>query len=215
MKLDIGFDLDGVVLDYIGWLEKFLKSREINIIKPRDRFHFDTEPNIKFRELERLIYKAMKYPDSIPEHPGAGLTLKRLHELTGDPIRITTARPDFVAVETLDVIRRILPDTPFSLSFVSSGTEKWKHIRSHCYIDDRRRTCIDLANRGYTVFMPERDYNMPVEDKRQIPIPIWNIEGFDKPYIYDVSNMKVTGRIITINTISDLLRPCFRNLIFS
>jgi len=201
-KLNIEFDLDGVLIDYHSCLEKFLADRMIKMI-PTGNFHFQTEPEIPPERLQRLIYKAMWEYDRINPFPEVPSVLKELYNMTGDPIRITTARPYHVAHPTMDCIEKALGPIPFSVSFVSSGTDKHKFLTKGCYIDDRRRTCLDLAKRGFTVFMPERDYNMPIGPE----------DGVDFCYRgkWEIShrffNIGKIGNIIIIEDLECLLYP--------
>jgi len=208
-KLNIEFDLDGVLIDYHSCLEKFLADRMIKLI-PTGNFHFQTEPEIPPELLQRLIYKAMWEYDQINPFPEVPSVLKDLYYMTGDPIRIITARPYHVAHPTMDCIEKALGPIPFSVSFVASGTDKHKFLTKGCYIDDRRRTCLDLAKRGFSVFMPERDYNVPIEPIDGVAI-CYRGEWLHTKFL----NTKINGCIYIIEDLECLLYPDNLSMILS
>lgn len=208
-KLNIEFDLDGVLINYHAWLERFLDKRKITLLSTGN-FYFATNPEIPLESLQRLIYKAMWDVSEINPTPEARYVISALYDMTLEPIRIITARPYMVAHPTFECVKKVLGDIPFSISFVESGSDKHLYLTKGCYIDDRRKTCLDLAKRGFTVFMPEREYNMPIG-----PEP-----GIDFCYRGEWSKTDRylnpgLGRIIIIEDIESLLYPENLNYIIS
>lgn len=162
-KLNLEFDLDGILIDYHSVLEWHLANNYDTKMISTGKFHFGTDPEMSVVELEDAIYSAMDFTGKIKPHPGAHEVLKELYRITGEPIKIITARPKNKVVQTVASIDRVLGDIPYLFAMVDSGMDKPKYVRSKCFIDDRRRTAIDMASRGYTVFMPEREYNLPID----------------------------------------------------
>lgn len=209
-RLNIEFDLDGVLINYLECLKWYLRNRGIAHI-PSGNWYFETCPDVSLGTLYKYINEAMRHVDRIKPMPGARDVIKFLWDLTHDPIKITTARP----MENIDVTRQsietVLGNIPYFFAMVESGKDKANYIRSRCYIDDRRKNCIALANKGYTVFMPEREYNMPVEPQ----------EGFSvcEKGMYNVKHTgtwsRNDGQIIIIEEIKDLLHPDWMRLIIS
>lgn len=208
LNLNIDFDLDGVLVNYLDYLKSFLLTRGIKHI-PTKQWYFDTVPEIKPEKLNEYINEAMRGVDHIHPIPGARHVLKYLFELTGDPITIITARPHSNIDVTQESIERVAGGIPYLFSLVDSGKEKFKYVRKKCYIDDRRSNCIELAKRGYTVFMPETEYNWPIKPEA----------GFSITYKGLLQHAGVwhrtDGQIIVIDEIRCLLKAQNLKLIVS
>lgn len=207
-NLNIDFDLDGVLINYLDHLKSFLLARGIDHI-PTGRWYFDTVPEITPEKLNEYISEAMRDVDHIHPITGARHVLRYLFDLTGDPITIITARPHSNIDVTQESIERVAGGMPYLFSLVDSGKEKFKYIRKKCYIDDRRSTCIELAKRGYTVFMPETEYNWPIKIQEGFSVcykGLWEHSGIWK---------RTDGQIIVIDDIECLLHPDNLRLIVS
>lgn len=178
LNLNIEFDLDGVLINYLDCLKVYMARRGIRHI-PTRKWFFDTCPIVPQDKMVTMINDAMRDVDRIHPMPGAIETIRFLWQLTGDPPKITTARP----IENIDVtiacIEKVLGDIPYFFAMLDNMDDKYRYIRSECYIDDRRRNAIELAKRGYTVFMPEREYNMPLITNVDFPGQIIVIKGID------------------------------------
>lgn len=206
--LNIEFDLDGVLVNYLGCLEKYLKNRGVESI-PNGTFYFDTSPEMTNKVFYKYINAALRCVDDIHPWKGAVDVIRLLWERTHDPIRIITNRPKDTIDVTQTVIEKVLGDIPYFLAMVEDGNKKYQWIRSKCFIDDRRRNAITLAQHGYTVFMPEREYNWPIKVQEGFAIcykGLWEHAG-----IWSRND----GRIIVIDDIQCLMHPEWLELIVS
>ena len=110
------------------------------------------------------------------------------------------------------VFKLLKYSTIFKTQLLISLSDKWRYLDNYdCFIDDRKKTAIDLAKRGKTVFMPKREYN------NFIP------EDFDGSYSVVTraewvrsDNFKLLndGRLILLSGTSELITGRFDDLIF-
>jgi hypothetical protein len=104
----------------------------------------------------------------------------------------------------------------FRLSIVKSSTSKHRFLHDFdCFVDDRRKTAIDLATRGYVVFMPMRDYNyiapgMVNHGKFQVTPPaVWR-----NPAWADLGPGDHSGQIILLNDLDEMTTGRFDFMLF-
>jgi len=207
-RLNINFDLDGVLVNYLDHLKTFLAKRGIQHI-PTGNWFFDTVPEISNEKLFEYINEAMRDVAQIFPMPGAHAVLRYLHDLTGDPITIVTNRPISNIDVTVRTIDYVTGGVPYLFAMVDSAKEKPRLIRTKCFIDDRRRTAIGLAKKGYTVFMPKMEYNTPI-------IPQEGFSIVNKGKVHQAGVWKRTdGQIHIIKDIRCLLKSDNLALIIS
>lgn len=209
-RLNIEFDLDGILINYLSCLIYFLEKRGIKHI-PNGTFNFDTEPALTPKVMQICVDAAMRDVENIHPMPGAIDTIQALWGHTGDPIKITTARPMENIYVTMECIEKVLGKIPYFFAMLDNMDDKPNYVRSKCYIDDRRRNAETMASRGYTVFMPRREYNMPIFPADGYAVFDQTTSRVEHAGIWK----KTDGMIIVIKDIRCLLHPENLKLIIS
>ena len=73
---------------------------------------------------------------------------------------ILTARPFDTANDTYAVVERLAKKTPFSLILRHHRIPKSQHLHGYrFYVEDRRRTALELSNLGFIVPLVRKNYN--------------------------------------------------------
>lgn len=161
--IDIAFDLDGTLIWLMPVVERLLwEKHKVRVPKSR-KFRVTTEPEIPFEDLWDCFYEAFTCIDEIKVVPGATELLRKLHLLSdNDPVKIVTARPLKAANDTYKLVKKVCPDFPYELIIVEDTENKKLHLnRYHYFVDDRRKTALDLAEHGIKVYLPICNYNQP------------------------------------------------------
>lgn len=177
-RLNIAFDLDGTCIDLHSQFSKILLNWTGIDVRQASQFHIDREFNISKTLLWAAIRESYRAWEEIEIFPGVEDLMKLLYDMTGDPIYFVTARPKKYASETFQLIERFCPH-PFKVSMCEQGDEKLKYLKNYMfYVEDRRKTAIDLAVQGKVVYMPKRAYNkldniyqhflLPIDDMNQL-----------------------------------------------
>lgn len=196
--LNVAFDLDGTLIDLMTAFERILWERYQCKIPHHRNYKIVTEPDLSWDKIEKVFCEAFSCIEEIQLKPGAYEILKELYSRSDhDPIRIITARPYWIAAnDTYDLVDKICQDIPYEIVIVATkgitmgtGPDAEKHIylnRYKYYVDDRRKTCIDLStNHNKICFMPTTSYNtLPIGQRFDGIIPIANI-GELKHHIED------------------------------
>jgi phosphoglycolate phosphatase-like HAD superfamily hydrolase len=170
-KLNIAFDLDGTCVDVHSQFAEILARWTGKDTYNVTQFEFHKELGIDNKTLWEAIEKAYSMWETTPLYPGVRELMKCLHYISHDAIYFVTARPKRFANETYGVIERFCP-YPFKVAMCTLGEHKYKYLADYdYYVEDRRQTAIDLANRGWKVFLPRRTYNsMPASHANITPL---------------------------------------------
>jgi len=164
----IASDMDGVLVDTVGHLKKVGAEHGYRI-EYSDHYSLDI-----YKDGEKVDYwdpdvtdlfnETFDRYDEIEIFPGAEEFIHKMYELTGQPFLIVTARPISHATETHKLIKRFAKKTPYVVAF-ADGCDKHRYLSGYkFFIEDRRRTAIDLVNMGKIVFLIDTVYNQPTEE---------------------------------------------------
>jgi hypothetical protein len=178
MKLiDIAFDLDGTLIKLMPVFERIIWEKYKAKVPETRSFKIFTEPDLPYKTIIECFSEAFKCIDEIELHAGVRELFYMLWNLAeqNDPIKIVTARPMSSVHDTYNLVNRICRDVDYEVVIVERSEEKWKHLlRYNHFVDDRRKTALDLASHGKTVWMPVRNYNQPLPRNN---FPIIEIES--------------------------------------
>lgn len=156
----VAFDLDGVLVNTFGVFCNVLEESHpgIKVLK-NNEFRISTDPPITDKEIWRIFYEAFPRIDDIKIFPGASSLLRWVFDETLEPVKIVTSRPRKFQLETLFLIKKFY-DGPLHLQMVDDSSEKINYLkRQDIFVEDRRKTAIQLAAAGKTVLLIDRYYN--------------------------------------------------------
>ena len=132
-------------------------------------FLIETENNLPWAKLEKCFQETYKRWDELIIYPGVPEFLRELYwSSDNDPIRIITARPAYqCANDTYRLCERL--GVPFELIITGNPAtmlpgqpdiDKFNYLnRYKFFVDDRRKTAIELSQKGKYVYMPKQCYN--------------------------------------------------------
>lgn len=166
MKPNIAFDIDGVVANFSGAFVPYAEQRYGIRFIPGPKFHWEVEPDITPFLFEKLIAWFIRdHSNKIKAlEPGAEL-VDYVWNKTQKPITFVTARHEMTVSATHHWIKSYFPGMDFVSITVDGHADKIRYLDDiDCFVEDRRRTVIELAEAGKTVFMPMRHYNWPMPD---------------------------------------------------
>ena len=170
---NVAFDLDGTLIALTEVLFPILSAMVKKDVSKyyKNRKSFDLEiPEIGLttKVIERGLKISYRLHNYVAVYEGVYDLFFELYERTGDPIRIITARPVWCAGHTHKLVRRIMQDIPYILIF---SKKKEIYLKGFKYfVDDRRKMALDLANKGFIVFVPCCNYNEGIDHPNVIYI---------------------------------------------
>lgn len=168
MQPNIAFDMDGVIADFSSGFLPWVEEKYGIVCTPRDRFYWKIQPKESAIGIKRIIAEFIREHHHLitPLRDGSSLVYY-VWEKTKKPITIITARDHSTIQASHDWFREWFPRVPHIIITVKSMMDKINYLDNFdTYVDDRRRTVVDLAIDGKTVIMPRRIYNMPVTDHK-------------------------------------------------
>ncbi len=159
MRNNIAFDLDGTLINFLSVFDDVLFHRYGAKRILMDRFAAVTDNNLSNEKISNAIDEAMSYISLLKPMPGAVAFVQQLYDMTGEPIKIITARRVKHAEITNDVIRRYFK-VPYFLAMVNDYKDKLHYLKNiDNYVEDRRACAKFLAENGKNVYVPLRKYN--------------------------------------------------------
>lgn len=162
--LNIAFDLDGVFID-VGEVIKDLILKDGHKYIENDEYQYETNPPMPDGYFWKIVKKAYKLYNKTPLFPYSRRIIKTLYALSADPITIITARPHWSANDTYKQMDLLFGDTPYILIMTGSSSDKLKYLnRFEYFVEDRRKTAIEVASIGKLAIMPRRHYNVLPDD---------------------------------------------------
>jgi hypothetical protein len=167
--LNIAFDLDSTLVDLMPMFEEIVFERYGDTIKKYRGFIIETEKNLPWSKLLPCFHETYRRWEEVIIYPGVEQFLQELYCYTShDPIRIITARPAYIAAnDTYRLCERfgvpfelIMTGNPETMTPGQPECNKFNYLnRYRFFVDDRRKTAIDLSKRGKYVYMPKQTYN--------------------------------------------------------
>jgi hypothetical protein len=162
--IDIAFDLDGVLIDIMPAFNRIIWEEYQSIQIPHNNWNIATDPYLDEDTIMECIVKAMHCLDEIRIMPGATELLYKLHEMSGEPVKIITARsPKTVANVTYRLISERLCDFPYDLTLVSEHSKVPYLNRYGFMVEDRRKNALEFANADKKVYIIDAYYNQGFE----------------------------------------------------
>jgi len=206
-RLNVKFDMDGVLADFISHFKHFMLQRGY-IVSVADSFRFNIEPQISPSKISRLIIKASSQWTEVNPMPGARDLITQLYVDTVAPIDIITARAVAIAEPTILLAMKIAMGVPVRVSFASSP-DKYRYMDcASVFVEDRRKTAISMARKGFCVLMPDRKYNKITDKNRRMVIE--RDEWIERRKI---DTRFPNGKIILIDRLTDLHLAPFYDLL--
>ena len=182
MKNLIAFDLDGVLIDIMTPIKKWL-LRIYNITIDPDfwSYKLENETELSKKQVWEVIGRAIKDIKGTPIYPGAHELLTKIYEITKEPPLILTARKYTAATETYQIVKKMMKKTPFNLVLKHRNASKYQYLDSYYYyVEDRRRTALELSQLGFFIPLVKTSYNK-------------------------IENIEEHPRIVYINGVQDLI----------
>jgi len=172
------FDLDGTLIDshelIFDELDRIGYTVDRDDISEYDIKHIEgNEPPVDFQWdlfFYRLFVEKWDLIGPVDDYVSDFLSL--VYGDGSEVIKVVTARPLGALIHnaTSMTLGKIFPDIDFSIDVVSTS-DKFRYLQGYNIVfEDRRRTCIDLAERGKLVFMIDRTYNQIEPTDVDIPI---------------------------------------------
>jgi len=217
MKIpNIKFDLDGCLIDWSSYFRALMNNMGFTV-RDTGGFYWDLYnekgQKLSYEDASYFVYASMEHVEEFHPMPGARSFLTWFYEFTNRPVQVITHRPYQVAGYTHQVFERLFPGVPFTISFVLNTSDKPLFMGdSIIFYEDRRKTAVEMAELGFTVFMPMRDYNWPISE---CTVPVVELNKLDPKIEYQGGPwLKDGGRIIAVYSILDLQDKRVVNLLF-
>lgn len=159
-RLKIAFDLDGTLIDLNAVAVPLIETVTGLSVEGCNHWNVAEYLGVDDALVWDCYKQAFHMVDQMPVMSGASELMRKLYEMSGDPITIVSSRPDEFANDAFAACRKVCGDVPFLLGLTSSSEEKYKYLRGfRFFVDDKYETAEDLAGKGMIVFMPNRFYN--------------------------------------------------------
>jgi FMN phosphatase YigB (HAD superfamily) len=180
----IKFDLDGVLIKFGEYAEQLFRNRGYTVVKGEE-FHWQTQPALSNNQIWKVFKEAYLDYKKQEAHEGAKELLRYVWQMTGSPVHIITARPSQYTTETQLLIERHF-DVPFLLGMTQhdidgTGGGSTKHLYlepGDIFVEDRRRTVLELEKVGIRTILVDRHYNQ-IEDEEDHPL-ITRVDSLDE-----------------------------------
>lgn len=170
MQNDLAFDIDGIISNFSQPFLVWAEQEYGLAFKQGNKFNWGCDQKIPDKAFQRIIAEFIRDHSYLIKPLNDGATLVRyMWTKTAKPITFVTARDYSTIQATHDWMRFHFPDVDSIIITVRSGKDKWRYLDNFdCYIEDRRRTVLDLAAGSQKiVFMPARRYNTLNTDEAQ------------------------------------------------
>lgn len=210
MKLRAAFDCDGIILDSDEVFRDHFIYQGYRIIE-NGKFYYDLDPPVSKGKIDQMVDDCIeRRTEDMDPYDGILEIVNRIAKDTGDPLHVVTARnPKFAGV-TIAAIKRAVGGAPFFTSF-TPGASKLQYLKDFpVFIEDRRRTAIELAEAGKVVICPKRRYNWPMSLPKFDPKRKWTWLEEQELDCFGIKNKDFPpylwwcGRIIYVDSILSL-----------
>jgi hypothetical protein len=210
--LNVAFDIDGIVANFEAPFREWAWEKYDLQFVETGHFHWEAEPFITNKMFTEIIAEFISYgTPEIPLLDGA-VVVDYLWRKCPSPILFVTARHPETAGDTHEWIKKHFPKIDFLLAVVDSGSDKHRYLENYgAFIEDRRKTAVELASKGKVVFMPMRSYNN-VSGVRYDNFPIFTPNDWMN-YSWSQADLS-KGAIITLRDTSEITNGLFDHLLF-
>ena len=181
MKPNIAFDIDGIVANFSQGFLVWVEEEYGLTFTSGNQFNWSSDQGIPDKTFKRIIAEFIRDHSYLinPLKDGANL-VRYVWEKTSRPITFITARDGSTIQATHSWLNFHFPAIDFTCVTVKRGSSKYRYLDEFdCFIDDRRKTAVDLAGIGKVVFLPSRQYNVIRQSERVLPInyaSLWDDE---------------------------------------
>jgi len=164
MKISIAFDLDGSLINLMAVIKtKIFEIYGVEYDESDPKcctYNLTNWMDLTSKELWIAFREAYKDINGVPIYPGATELLAKLYEKTNEPPMILTARPFDTADLAYKIVKRVAKKTPFSLILKHPSAHKSQYLHGYkYYVEDRRRTAIELSDLDFKVPLVRTHYN--------------------------------------------------------
>lgn len=164
LGIRIAFDIDGTLVDTMSHLKIVMRTL-YNLDNLAGPTFYDLYKSWKISHiiLDAGLVCVFKHWQKTKIYSGVSKLMKSLWDETGEPVQFVTARSKNLASYTYSLVDRFMIDIPYQIAF---ATHETKHLFLENYIfflEDRRKTAIDLVARGKIVFLVDQPWNQNME----------------------------------------------------
>jgi len=156
-RINIAFDIDGTIIDIYESVKREVEWYKDESVDDATGYIMGDTWNINNIILSNIINTIIKNYNCIPIYEYVYEVMKYLHDKTDDYIQFITSRSITHYTYTHMLLKRILKDIPFQIAFSENKIEFLNNY--DFFMDDRRKTVLELSAMGKTVFMPTHCYN--------------------------------------------------------
>lgn len=174
--MKLGFDIDGVTFDIMSPLMEMFGEKIGRKIPINDITQFAVEKSLNLTPHESALFSIvldffLSNGGNVRPYDGAILFMQSYFKRTNQTLVFITGRPSRHQQSTHDLVAKFLsPGTPFRIHHTHS-TNKYAYVVSEgidIFVEDRRKTALDLANRGVKVLLMNRPWNRDIEHHSNI-----------------------------------------------
>ena len=162
-RTNVAFDLDGTLVDTHRIFYDEIDNATGVRIDPKKvtEFHLhNIYPALSREDVVKAVYRSYARWSEVKIKPGAVELMGELWNLTNDPVKIITARPWRYYENTHKLVSRIFGTIPFILIAVGMSGKKEQYINDKdIFVEDRRKTALEMAQSGKMVYLMDAPYN--------------------------------------------------------
>jgi hypothetical protein len=174
----IAFDLDSVMNDLGHDLGRYIAAKfgvEYNVVRDStgsyEKFHFEVK-GVGYKEMSKVVntYLMEESPSALAT-PFLADVMRYVHEVTGVPIAVVTARSDHTVGVTKRWLEEHLDGTPFN-AYIINGPLKEATLdllNAQIFVDDRWKTIERMYNNN--IRFPVL-YTRPWNTGRPVDLPV-------------------------------------------
>ncbi len=159
-RIKIAFDLDNTLINFSAVFEEMLYLYHGIKIKIDDTSQYELHKTVPLpqEDIDELIRVSSLAISCFEPLPGVVDFLTGLYERTLEPVCIITARPHDLSEKTYDTVESFCP-VPYNLIFQGAYHKSVYLTNYKFFVEDRRRTALQLVRQGINVFLINKGYN--------------------------------------------------------
>jgi uncharacterized protein len=161
--MNLGFDIDGVVCDFTGQLNRVIKKRYEETLTQADMYCYDINLvlGIPKEEVAEIVFKTLK--SDLPLQPFAKETLDRLAS-EGHKIYLITARSEKLAAYTKKWLKK--RKVPYEAIYhLSEGRKHLVEVDIDLAVEDNLEEAIELTRKVKHVLLYNQPWNKTLNVK--------------------------------------------------
>ncbi len=161
--MNLGFDIDGVICDFTGQLNKVIKNRYGATLSHKDMYCYEVDLvlGIPREEVAEIVFNTLK--SDLPLNPYAKVTLDRLVS-EGHRIYLITARSEELSAHTKRWLKKRL--VPYDAIYhLSRGTKHLVEKNLDLAVEDNLQEAIELTKTIKHVLLYNQPWNRTLNVK--------------------------------------------------